>query len=229
MKYEIIGGTVPYVEITLDNNHSLYTQRGGMCWRDEEIEMQTNSKNGFLGGLTRMISGDSFFMNTYIARKNGVKIAFASTVPGEIVPIDLTNHPGIIAQKGAFLCAEDSVKFEVTLTKKFGAGLFGGEGFVLQDIHGSGMAFLEVDGNICKKELKAGESILIDTGNIVYFDKTCTYSIETVKGFKNVLFGGEGFFLTKITGPGVVVMQSQNLRDFANRLIPFLPTSKNND
>ena len=228
MKYEIIGDTVPYVECTLNNGQSVYTQNGGMSWRDPEFEMITNTRGGLMKGLGRMFSGDSLFMNTYKATKDGAKIAFASTVPGEIIPLELTNnHPGIIAQKGAFLCAEDSISFNVTFTKKFGAGLFGGEGFVLQDIHGEGKVFLEVDGNICKKQLQAGESIMVDTGNVVYFEKTCTYAIETVKGVKNIFLGGEGIFLTKITGPGMVVLQSQNFGDFAGRIIPYIPTNRN--
>lgn len=229
MKYEIKGNVVPYVEFTLDNGHSLYTQRGGMSWRDTNIEMTTNTKGGLMKGLGRFLTGDSIFMNTYTATGDNAKIAFASTVPGEIIPIKLENgNPGIIAQKGSFLVAEDSIKLDITLSKKFGAGLFGGEGFILQDIHGEGMVFLEVDGSVCKRELQAGETILVDTGNVVYFDKSCTYDIETVKGFKNVLFGGEGFFLTKITGPGVVVLQSQNFGEFANRLLPYIPTRSNN-
>lgn len=228
MNYEIKGDTVPYVECTLEKGQSVYTQRGGMAWRDQNFEMITDTKGGFMKGLGRIISGDSLFMNTYRALEDNAKITFSSTVPGEIMPIKLTSdHPGIIAQKGAFLVAEDTIKFDVALTKRFAAGLFGGEGFVLQDIHGEGMVFIEIDGNACKKELKEGESILIDTGNVVCFDKTCTYSIETVKGVKNVLFGGEGFFLTKITGPGVVVMQSQNFREFAYRILPYIPKSSN--
>lgn len=228
MNYEIKGNIVPYVECTLEKGHSLYTQRGGMCFRDPNFEMITDTKGGLFKGLGRMLSGDSIFMNTYKATSDNAKIAFAATVPGEIIPLKLdSNNPGIIAQKGAFLFAEEGVKLDITLTKKIGAGLFGGEGFVLQDIHGEGTVFLEVDGSVCKKELKENESILVDTGNVVYFDKSCKYEIETVKGVKNVLFGGEGLFLTKITGPGIVVIQSQNFNEFATRLIPLLPKSNN--
>ena len=228
MEYNITGTTVPYVEMKLEKGKEVYTQGGGMCWRDQNFEMVTDTKGGLLSGLGRVIAGDSLFMNTYKATADNAEIAFASTVPGEILDLELgENHPGIIAQKGAFLCAEEGVQFKVALTKRFGAGLFGGEGFVLQDIFGKGRVFLEVDGNIKKKELKAGESILIDTGNVVYFDKTCSYEIETVKGVKNKLFGGEGFFLTRITGPGNVVMQSQNFNEFAARLIPLLPKGNN--
>lgn len=228
MKYDIVGTTVPYVQMSLENGHSVYTQSGGMCWRDENFEMVTDTKGGFLKGLGRVLSGDSLFMNTYKATKDNAHISFAATVPGEIIPLTLTSsHPGIIAQKGSLLCAEEGIELNIAFTKRFSAGLFGGEGFILQDIQGNGTIFLEVSGNIKKMELKDGESILIDTGNVVYFDKTCTYSIETVKGVKNVLFGGEGFFLTKVTGPGTVVMQSQNFHEFASRLIPYMPKGNN--
>ncbi len=224
-KYEVIGNTVPYVEMTLKSGEEVYTQSGGMCWRDESFEMSTNTKGGIMKGLGRMFSGESMFMSTYKSLKDGSKIAFASTVPGEIIPVDLKGSDGIIAQKRAFLCGEETVKCDIAFNKKLGTGLFGGEGFILQDIHGDGMVFLEVDGNITKKELQAGESILVDTGNVVCFDKTCKYEIETVKGVKNILLGGEGIFLTKITGPGKVVLQSQNFNEFVGRIIPLLPSN----
>lgn len=225
-KYEIVGNIVPYVELTLNEGEELYTQSGGMSWRDTTFEMSTSTKGGIMKGLGRMFSGESMFMNTYRSLKDGSKIAFSSTAPGEIIPINLSGSNGIIAQKNAFLCGEDSVKCDITFTKRFGAGLFGGEGFVLQDIHGEGMAFLEVDGNITKKELKEGEAILVDTGSVVYFDKTCKYEIEMVKGAKNILLGGEGLFLTKIVGPGNVVLQSQNFNEFVGRISSYLPKSK---
>lgn len=222
-KYDIVGATVPYVEMTLNNGDEVYTQSGGMCWRDSSFEMTTNTKGGIMKGFGRMLSGESMFMTTYKCTQDDSKIAFAATAPGEIVPIDLTGIDGIIAQKRAFLCGEDSVKCDIAFTKKFGAGLLGGEGFVLQDIHGDGMVFLEVDGNINKRTLKDGESILVDTGNVVCFDKTCKYEIETVKGAKNLLLGGEGLFLTKITGPGNVILQSQNFNEFVGRISSLLP------
>ena len=225
-KYEIVGNIVPYVELTLNEGEKVYTQSGGMSWRDTTFEMSTSTKGGIMKGLGRMFSGESMFMNTYRSLKDGSKIAFSSTAPGEIIPINLSGSNGIIAQKNAFLCGEDSVKCDITFTKRFGAGLFGGEGFVLQDIHGEGMAFLEVDGNITKKELKEGEAILVDTGSVVYFDKTCKYEIEMVKGAKNILLGGEGLFLTKIVGPGNVVLQSQNFNEFVGRISSYLPKSK---
>lgn len=223
MNYKIIGETVPAVEVNLNKGESIYTQSGAMSWKTPGIKMETNTKGGIMKGLGRMLSGDSFFMNTYTAEQDNQTIAFASTVPGAIMSFDLTGTPGLIAQKGAFLCAEPNVNLKVALTKKFSAGLFGGEGFILQDISGSGNVFLEVDGDKVVKELQPGETIQVDTGNVVAFEKTVKYEIETVKGFGNIFFGGEGLFLTKLTGPGKVVLQTLNFNDFAGRIIALVP------
>ena len=224
MQYEIIGKTVPAVEVTLNRGESMYTQSGGMVWQTEGISMTTNTKGGLMKGLGRMLAGESLFMATYSADTDGAKIAFGSTVPGDIIPVNLTGTPGIIAQKKAFLCAQEGVNVSVTLTKKVSAGFFGGEGFILEDISGDGYAFLEVDGDQVVKELAAGEVIKVDTGNVVAFDKTVKYEIETVKGLGNIFFGGEGLFITKLTGPGRVVLQTQNFNDFAGRIIAMMPS-----
>lgn len=223
MNYKIIGETVPAVEVNLNKGESMYTQSGAMSWKTPGIKMETNTKGGIMKGLGRMLSGDSFFMNTYTAEQDNQTIAFASTVPGAIMSFDLTGTPGLIAQKGAFLCAEPNVNLKVALTKKFSTGLFGGEGFILQDISGSGNVFLEVDGDEVVKELQPGETIQVDTGNVVAFEKTVKYEIETVKGFGNIFFGGEGLFLTKLTGPGKVILQTLNFNDFAGRIIALVP------
>lgn len=224
MQYEIVGKTVPAVEVTLDRGESMYTQSGGMVWQTEGIEMKTNTKGGLMKGIGRMFAGESLFMATYSSVRDGAKIAFGSTVPGDVIPVNLSGTPGIIAQKRAFLCAQEGVEVSITLTKKFSAGLFGGEGFILQDIHGEGYAFLEVDGDQVVRELAAGEVIKVDTGNVVAFDKSVKYEIETVKGLGNIFFGGEGLFLTKLTGPGRVVLQTQNFNDFAGRIISMMPS-----
>ena len=224
MQYEIIGKTVPAVEVTLNRGEGMYTQSGGMIWQTEGVEMKTNTKGGVMKGLGRMLAGESLFMATYEATRDGAKIAFGSTVPGDVIPVNLTGTPGIIAQKKAFLCAQEGVNVSITLTKKFSSGLFGGEGFILQDISGDGYAFLEVDGDQVVRELAPGEVIKVDTGNVVAFDKTVHYEIETVKGLGNIFFGGEGLFLTKLTGPGRVVLQTQNFNDFASRIINMMPS-----
>ncbi|MCI7129567.1 MAG: TIGR00266 family protein [Lachnospiraceae bacterium] len=225
MRYQVIGDTMPAVEVTFDQaGESMYTQSGGMAWMSEGIAMDSNMRGGLGKSLGRMFSGESIFMATYRAERPGASIAFASTVAGEVLPVDIGACGGMIAQKGAFLCAQNSVELSVAFTKKLSAGLFGGEGFILQDIHGSGMAFLEIDGNKVEKILAPGEVLKVDTGNVVAFEKTVNYEIETVKGLKNIFFGGEGLFLTKLTGPGRVILQTQNFNEFAGRIIRMIPS-----
>lgn len=227
MKYEIIGNVVPAIEMELNKGETVFTQSGGMVWEDEGIEMKTNAKGGVMQGLGRMFAGESLFMANYTATQDGAKIAFASTMPGKIIAYDIgEGNDGIIAQKGAFLCAEEGVNVKATLTKNIGAGFFGGEGFILQDIHGKGKAFLEVDGDAVIRDLKPGETIKISTGNVVAFDKTCQYEIATVKGLGNIFFGGEGLFLTKIVGPGRVILQTQDYKEFASRVLSLAPKSR---
>ncbi|KAB1440547.1 TIGR00266 family protein [Candidatus Galacturonibacter soehngenii] len=224
MKYEIVGSTMPAVEVTMEAGEAMFTQSGGMAWMTEGITMDTNLRGGLMKGIGRMFAGESLFMATYTAERSGVTIAFASTVPGEIVPIDLSQRNGIICQKGAFLCAQPNVNVAVTFTKKLSAGLFGGEGFILQEMSGQGIVFLEIDGDLIEKELAPGEVIKVDTGNVVAFDKSVNYEIETVKGIKNIFLGGEGLFLTKLTGPGKVLLQTQNFNEFAGRILKLMPS-----
>ena len=190
------------------------------------IFMDSNMRGGLGKSIGRMFSGESLFMATYKAERAGSMVAFASTVAGEVLPVDVGANGGMICQKGAFLCAQESVNLNVTFTKKFSAGLFGGEGFILQDISGTGMVFLdlEIDGNKVEKNLAPGEVLKVDTGNIVAFERTVNYEIETVKGLKNIFMGGEGLFLTKLTGPGKVILQTQNFNEFAGRIIRMVPS-----
>lgn len=226
MRYTIIGDTMPAVEIQFDSvGEGIFTQSGGMAWMTEGVEMSTNAKGGLMKGIGRMFAGESLFMATYRCKQPGAEIAFASTVAGRVLALDVGVEGGLICQKGAFLCAQESVELNVTFTKKFSAGLFGGEGFILEEISGNGMAFLEIDGDIVEKTLAPGEVLKVDTGNVVAFDRNVKYEIETVKGFGNILFGGEGLFLTKLTGPGKVILQTQNLAEFAGRIARFIPTS----
>lgn len=225
MRYQVIGDTMPAVEVTFDQpGESMFTQSGGMAWMSEGISMDSNMRGGLGKSLGRMFTGESVFMATYRAERPGASIAFASTVAGEVLPVDIGASGGLIAQKGAFLCAQNSVELSMAFTKKLSAGLFGGEGFILQDIHGSGMAFLEIDGDKVEKVLAPGEVLKVDTGNVVAFEKTVSYEIETVKGLKNIFFGGEGLFLTKLTGPGRVILQTQNFNEFAGRIISMIPS-----
>jgi uncharacterized protein (TIGR00266 family) len=226
MRYEIIGKTVPAVEFTLNRGESIYSQRGGMTWQTDGINMKTNARGGVMKSLGRMFTGESIFMNTYTANVDGAKVAFATTVPGDIVSVNVGENNGFTVQKSAFLCAEPGVDMSIAFTKKFSAGLLGGEGFVLQKAKGNGMLFLEVDGDPVERILAPGEVLKVDTGNVVGFESTVSYEIETVKGLGNIFLGGEGLFLTKLVGPGRVIIQSQNFGDFAGKILGMMP--KNN-
>lgn len=225
MDYKIIGKVIPAVEIRLNKGETMFTQSGGMSWQSDGLEMSTNTRGGMLKGLGRMLSGESMFMAHYSAVRDGATIAFASTVPGSIVSVDAENVGGLIIQKGAFLCAEDSVELETVFTKKLSSGFFGGEGFILQRISGRGKAFLEIDGDMMQKELQPGEVLKVDSGNVAAFSASVGYEIETVKGMGNILFGGEGLFLTKLTGPGKVILQTMNFADFAAKIASRIPSN----
>ena len=224
MNYEILGNIVPAVEVTLNRGESLFTQSGGMSWQSDGIKMETNARGGVLKGFGRMFSGESFFMVTYSALTDGAKIAFAATAPGQVMPVNVNEHNGIILQKGAFLCAQESVELSSVFTKKFSSGLFGGEGFILQKLTGSGTAFIEIDGDPIIKDLAPGEVLKVDSGNVVAFDSSVKYEIETVKGVGNILFGGEGLFLTKLTGPGKVIVQTMSINELAGRIASCIPS-----
>ncbi len=215
---------MPAVEVMFDQaGEGMYTQSGGMAWMSEGVVMETSTRGGFFKGMGRVFAGESLFMASYSAVKPGAIIAFASTVAGEILPIDLATNGPMICQKGAFLCAQPTVQLNVAFTKKISAGLFGGEGFILEEIAGTGICFLEIDGDKVIKDLAPGEVIKVDTGNVVGFQKGMSYEIETVKGLKNKLLGGEGLFLTRLVGPGRVILQTQNFAEFAGRVAGFIP------
>jgi len=227
MDYKIIGQTVPVVEVTLNKGESMYTQSGGMAYQTEGIEMKTNARGGIMKSIGRAFAGESMFMANYTAAKDGATVAFATTIPGNVVPFDLSKYPnGLTFQKNSFLCAQDSVETSITFTKRFSTGFFGGEGFILQKATGNGMLFLEVDGDPIVKELAAGEILKVDTGNVVAFSPSVSYEIETVKGLGNIFLGGEGLFLTRLVGPGKVILQSQNFGDFAGRILGLLPKNR---
>lgn len=226
MDYKINGQTVPVVEVTLNKGETMYSQSGGMSYQSNGIEMHTNARGGIMRSLGRAFSGESIFMASYTATADNSMVAFSTTVPGNIIPVDMNTVPnGLIIQKNSFLCAEDSVETKVSFTKRFSSGLFGGEGFILQKAFGTGMLFLEVDGDPIEKTLASGEVLKVDTGNVVAFEPSVSYEIETIKGLGNIFLGGEGLFLTKLVGPGKVILQSQNFSDFAGKIISLMPRS----
>lgn len=226
MKYEIKGSSLPVVICTLSANETLVSEAGAMGWMSDYITMDTNMKGGLFGGLGRAFSGESVFLNTFTSTADNTLIAFPSSFPGRIIAKELAAGEIMIAQKGAFLAATSSVSLEVAFSKKIGAGFFGGEGFVLQKISGPGVAFLEFDGHVEEYELAAGQKLKVDTGNVAMFESSVTYNVEMVKGLKNMFLGGEGMFLTTLTGPGRVYLQSMPLPTLAGHISQFIPTSK---
>lgn len=224
MQYKVVGKVIPAVELSLQKGETVYTQSGGMAWQSAGIEMNTNTRGGIMKGLGRMFAGESMFMAHYTATVDNAQIAFASNVAGSVVPLDVSSARGMILQKGAFLCAQDSVTLETVFTKKFSTGLFGGEGFILQRLTGTGMAFLEVDGDMVQKDLQPGEVLKVDTGNVVAFSPTVSYEVETIKGLGNIFLGGEGLFLTKLTGPGRVFLQTMNYAEFVGSIATAMPS-----
>ncbi len=222
MQYKVFGNNLPAVTIELNQGESIYTQSGGMSWMTEGIQMSTNMKGGLAKGLGRMLTGDSLFMATYTAEANGQYITFASSFPGHIIPLDLSDGKQYICQKSAFLCAQPTVELSIEVVKGLKGGLFGGEGFLLQRVKGSGLVFLELDGSIMEMDLAPGQKLKVDTAHVAIYEASVSYSAEMVKGFTNMIFGGEGLFLTTLTGPGKVYLQTMTAMSLAGRLDPFI-------
>jgi uncharacterized protein (TIGR00266 family) len=219
--YKIYGDDIQLVEVELDPKEGVRAEAGTMTYMDDAIEMETGTGGGLLRGLKRAVTGESFFITSFINNGGGKsKVAFAAPYPGKIIPLDLSLLGGnFLCQKDSFLCAAQGIEIEVAFTKKIGAGLFGGEGFILQRLEGDGYAFVHAGGTIIERNLAAGETLRVDTGCLVAFAPTVDYDIKMVSGFKNVLFGGEGLFLAKLTGPGLVYLQSLPLSRLAGRIL----------
>lgn len=218
--YKIFGDDMQIVEIELDPGEGVRAEAGAMMYMEQNIEMQTSSGGGLFKGFKRMITGESFFITTFLFNGSGKgHVAFGAPYPGKIVPLDLAKVGGkFLCQKDAFLCAARGIEIEIAFTRKLGAGLFGGEGFILQKLEGDGMAFIHAGGTIIKKDLGPGESIRVDTGCIAAFSVSVDYDIQFAGGFKNALFGGEGMFLARLTGPGTVYLQSLPFSRLADRV-----------
>ena len=223
MQYKIIGEPMPVVVCDLSGNESMITEKGSMVWMSPNMEMQT-SAGGLGKAFGRMFSGESMFQNIYTAKGGAGMIAFASSFPGSIRAVEITPDKPVVVQKSGFLASEQGVELSVFFQKKAGAGFFGGEGFIMQKLSGTGTAFLEIDGYAVEYSLGAGERLVVDTGNLAMVDATCSIDVQAVKGVKNMLFGGEGVFNTVVTGPGRVVLQTMPVSGFASALAPFFNT-----
>ncbi|MBU5488729.1 TIGR00266 family protein [Clostridium sp. MSJ-8] len=225
MKYEIKGEPFPAVTCYIEDGETLITEKGSMCWMSPNMSMET--VGGSVGkAFGRMFSGEAMFQNKYTAVGAEGMITFASSFPGVIKAFEITPDREMIVQKSGFLASETGVELSVFFQKKFGSGLFGGEGFIMQKLSGNGIAFVEFDGHIMEYELAQGENMIIDTGYLAAMESTCSINIQTVKGIKNKLLGGEGIFNTVVTGPGKIYLQTMPINSVASSLAPYLPITK---
>lgn len=221
INYKIYGDDMQLVEVELDPGEGVRAEAGTMTYMEDGIEMQTSTGGGIFKGLKRAITGESFFITTFLNNGEGKShVAFAAPYPGKIIPVNLTQFGGsILCQKDSFLCAAQGIEIEVALTKRIGAGIFGGEGFILQRLEGDGLVFVHAGGTIVEKDLGAGETLRVDTGCLVAFATNVEYDIQFIGGFQNALFGGEGLFLTRMTGPGKIYLQSLPFSRIADRVL----------
>ena len=213
MRFEIKGEPLPVVIVYLDANETVNCQKGAMSWMTPNMKMETHT-GGIGKAFSKMFSGESIFTNTYIAEGGPGMIAFASSFPGSIIPFDISKGD-MIVQKSGYLASQPTVELSIAFQKKIGAGFFGGEGFIMQRLHGQGMAFVEIDGYVVEYDLQEGQQMLIDTGYLAAMSSTCKMDIQQVKGIGNVLFGGEGLFNTVVTGPGKIYLQTMPISNFA--------------
>ena len=221
IEYVIHGDDMQLVEIELDPGEGVRAEAGTMMYMEGGIRMQTSTGGGMFKGFKRMVTGESFFITNFTQTGSGPgHVAFGAPYPGKVVPLDLREFDGrFVCQKDSFLCAAEGIEIEVEFTKRLGAGLFGGEGFILQRLEGDGMAFVHAGGALIRKRLQPGEALRVDTGCIVGFSTGVDYDIQFVGGFKNALFGGEGLFLATLTGPGTVYLQSLPFSRLADRIL----------
>jgi uncharacterized protein (TIGR00266 family) len=224
MEYKVIGTTLQAVILELDPGETVYSESGGMAWMSSNITMHTSGRGGGLGGvLKRAVSGESLFLVEYTSQGSQGFVAFASDFPGKIIPVNLAQGQQMIAQKQAFLCAEKTVGLDIHFRRRLGAGLFGGEGFVLQKLTGPGVAFVCLDGEIMEYTLGQNDLLKVDTGHVAMYEPTVAFDIEMVKGFSNILFGGEGLFLAVLRGPGRVWLQTMPVQNLAKAVVPYIP------
>ena len=223
MRYEIKGEPLPVALVYLEGGESVMCQKGAMSWMTPNMKMATGT-GGIGKAFSKMFSGESMFQNTYTSEGGPGMIAFASSVPGSIIPFDISQGD-MIVQKGGYLASEPSVEFSIAFQKKIGAGFFGGEGFIMQRLHGKGIALVEIDGYGVEYDLQAGQQMVIDTGYLAAMTGTCTMDIQTVKGIGNALFGGEGLFNTVVTGPGKIYLQTMPISQLAGAVAAVIPRS----
>ncbi|MFC1490006.1 TIGR00266 family protein [Candidatus Latescibacterota bacterium] len=218
--YKLVGDDMQAVVITLDPGEIVQAEAGSMMFMESSIEMNTEMQGGLLGGIKRKLGGESLFITTY--KNTGAEkkhVSFAAPYPGKIVSFNLAETGTMLCQRDAYLCSAFGIDISIAFTKRLGAGFFGGEGFILQKLSGDGYTFIHAGGTVIKHELSSGETLKVDTGCLVAFEESISYDIEMAKGIKTALFGGEGLFLAKLTGPGKIYLQTLPFARMANRVI----------
>lgn len=227
MQYNIVGEPLPVVICDLQQGETMITESGSMSWMSPNMQMETTSNGGIGKAFGRMFTGEAIFQNRYTAQGGMGQIAFASSFPGSIRAVEIAPGREMIVQKGCFLASEAGVSLSVYFQKRFSSGFVGGEGFIMQKLSGMGTAFLEIDGHACEYQLQAGQSMIVDTGYLAAMESSCTMEVTTVKGAKNIFFGGEGIFHTVVHGPGKIILQTMPVYAVANAIRPYIPTSSN--
>lgn len=225
MKWDLKGTVMQILNIELEPGEVITSESGSMLYMSDNVKMETKAKGGLISSLKRTLSGESFFLVDYSANKGKGVVSFSSEVPGKIIPLELKKGENVIAQKDAYLCSKGDT-LDTSFTKRISAGFLGGEGLILVKVKGPGLAFLNVGGEVNKIELEKDQKIRIDTGSLAAFDEKMDYSVERVKGIKNMIWGGEGLFLATISGPGRVWIQSLSIKDLAGRIAQYLPSNK---
>lgn len=226
MNYTIHGDSMPAVICHLETGEKMITERGSMAWMTPNMVMET-SAGGLSKAFGRMFSGESVFQNIYTASGGPGEIAFASSFPGTIIAFDIAPGQSLIAQKTAFLAATEGIELSTFFQKKGMSGFFSGEGFIMQKISGNGTVFLEIDGSAKEYTLAPGQQMVVDTGNLAFAESSVRIDVQSVKGAKNVLFGGEGLFHTVVTGPGKIVLQTMPLSSLVSLIASRIPTKSN--
>lgn len=222
VRHKITGDNLQFVHLEIEPGEKVYAEAGTMTYMSGNVAMTAKARGGLWRGLKRVLTRESFFLTEFEAEGGTGLVAFGGLVPGKIAALDLRGGRRWILQKDAFLCAEDAVEMDLAFQKRIGGGFFGGEGFVLQKVEGNGTVFIHAPGDLTEMLLEAGETVKAASGHAVAWEEAVDYDIQTVGSIKTALFGGEGLFVTKLTGPGKVLLQSMTLPKLANALVPFL-------
>src|SRR6266567_1315322 len=227
MRNQIVGTTMPVLEFVLDPNDSIISEAGQLSWMGSSIQMTTHTQYGGGGGvwgaLKRVAGGGTLFMTEYRAMGAPGQVAFATKLPGHIVPIEVGAGREYMIHRHGFLCSTPNVQIGVGFQQSLGAGIFGGSGFVLQRVSGQGTAWIELSGELIVKDLQAGELLRVHPGHVGAFQTSVNFEITTIPGIKNLIFGGDGIFLASLTGPGRVWLQTLPIAKLAHELMEYMP------